>query len=128
MSCTPCTDPCAPAEVLWRISQGSLFLHQLTIVDNRTGRRFDLTGYTVRCQLRRGTFESTTAAVAEATCTVVDAVRGKVQVKLGATVTKGMYDSGVFDVEVSSDIDAEEVYRVYQGRWSTSLEATLDGP
>lgn len=127
MSCEPCTDPCAQQATVWLVKQGALFWHRIKLV-RANGSRFDLTGFTVRCQFRRGTFESTTAAVAEATCTVVDATRGIVDVKLGATITKQMFDFGVFDVEATNDIDPDEVYRFLSGTWTTSLEATLDGP
>lgn len=125
MKCGPCSG--GDNSIMWVIKQGALFLHSFRIVKS-TGAAFDLTGYEVRCQFRRWHFESLTTAVAQATCTIIDAPKGKVELKLGATTTRIMFDRGVFDIEVASLTDPDEVYRVAQGRWSTSLEATLDGP
>lgn len=124
MTCETCVDPCASAEVVWPVRQGALFLRRLRIA-KVSGASFDLTGYAVRCQFRRNHFESNAAAVATPTCTIVDAARGVVDVRLGATATTLLYDGGVFDVEVYDPNDLDVVYRVYQGRWTTDLEATL---
>ena len=126
------TKPCKPCggtgdALLWVVKQGALFWHSFRIVKS-TGAPFDLTGYEVRCQFRRWHFESLTTAIAVATCTIIDAAKGKVELKLGATTTRLMFDRGVFDIEVASLTDPDEVYRVAQGRWSTSLEATTDSP
>lgn len=125
--CGTCLDPCAPAPVVWTVVQGALFLHRLKIVKSN-GASFDLTGFSVRCQFRRNHHESLTLAVANATCTIVNATAGLVDVKLGATITTNMFDGGVFDVEVYDPDDLDTVYRVYQGSWRTSLEATLASP
>lgn len=127
MTCETCEDECSGSEVLWRVKQGALFLHRLKIVRGN-GSSFNLTGYAVRCQFRRNKFESTTLAVANATCTITDAAKGIVEIKLGASTTTNMSDGGVFDVEVYDPDDADVVYRVYEGRWTTSLEATLASP
>lgn len=127
MTCATCSDECSSAtSVEWVIKQGALFRHGLRVVRS-SGGSFNLTGYEVRCQFRRGTFESRTAAIAVATCVVTSAAQGRFTVQLGASVTRGMYDSGVFDIEVYNPLDEDEVYRVYAGTWRVSLEATLDG-
>lgn len=124
MTCETCTDPCSEAEVVWTIEQGAVFSMILRVRNKKTGGAFNLTGYAVRGQLRRQRFESQTLPVATFACTVLDAAKGKVRVRLGASVTTLMFDGGYFDVEVYDPDDLDVVYRVLSGRWITTLEAT----
>ncbi len=121
-SCEPCG--AAKAGKTWLIKQGALFSRLLKIRWKRTGASFNLTGYGVRAYLRRNLFDASEPPLATCTCTIVDAATGQARVRLGATVTRGLYDRGFFDVEVYSLDDPDEVYRVLQGAFTVDLEAT----
>lgn len=122
--------PCGPcgAEgrgVVWKIKQGALLSHRLHVVNALKGTSFDLTGYGVRGYLRHRPFDESYPALAEFVGEVIaPATSGKVRVKLGATVTRRLWDNGFFDVEVYKLDDPDIVYRVYQGRWVVDLEIT----
>lgn len=122
----PACGPCGSASkgLTWKIEQGAYFKRRLKIRKKANGGTFNLTGYAVRCYFRRVKFETSENQVATATCTIVDAAAGRVDVVLGASVTRLMWDSGFFDVEVYSLTDTEEVYRVTQGAWAVDLEVT----
>lgn len=121
--CGPCSAS-ATAGVTWKIEAGAYFKRRLKIRKKATGGTFNLTGYAVRCYFRKVKFEYGENQSATATCTIVDAAAGRVDITLGALTTRGMFDSGFFDVEVYSLTDPEEVYRVHQGAWTVDLEVT----
>lgn len=127
--CTPEQPDCGPCGgedkgVTWKIQQGAYFKRRLKIRKLATGGSFNLTGYGVRCYFRRVKFTTAADQTATATCTIIDAATGRVDVTLGASVTRMMWDTGYFDVEVYKIADAEEVYRVHQGAWAVDLEVT----
>lgn len=122
--------PCGPCSassggVVWTIRQGALLSHRLHVVNTLTGSSFDLTGFGVRGYLRHRPFDESYPALAEFVGEVIaPATKGWLRVKLGATVTRRLYDNGFFDVEVYKLNDPDVVYRVYQGRWTVDLEIT----
>lgn len=119
--CGPCGEK--KRGKVWHIIAGSLFSRILRI-RRKTGGSFDLAGYGVRCYLRKTKYDFSEPPYAEATCEVTDAAKGKVRVRLGASTTRLMVDTGFFDVEVYSKSDPEEVYRVLQGAYEVDLEVT----
>jgi hypothetical protein len=108
----------------WKIQAGAVLKRLLKIRKVSTGGTFNLTGYGVRCYFRKVKYEYGETQAATATCTIVDAAAGRVDIVLGATVTRNMVDTGYWDVEVYKLDDLDEVYRVLQGTYSVDLEVT----
>lgn len=108
----------------WKIQAGAVLKRLLKIRKVSTGGTFNLTGYGVRCYFRKVKYEYGETQAATATCTIVDAAAGRVDIALGATVTRNMVDTGFWDVEVYKLDDLDEVYRVLQGTYSVDLEVT----
>lgn len=121
--CGPCGASAAKGRV-WKIQAGAYFKRSLKIRKVATGGTFNLTGYGVRCYCRKVKYEYGETQAATATCTIIDAVTGRVDITLGATVTRNMVDTGFWDVEVYKLDDPDEVYRVLQGTYSVDLEVT----
>jgi hypothetical protein len=128
--CGKTSAPCGPCGggsggVVWTIKQGALLSHRLHVINKAKGSSFDLTGYGVRGYLRHRPFDESYPALAEFVGEVISpATSGKIRVKLGATVTRRLWDRGYFDVEVYKLDDPDIVYRVYQGQWVVDLEIT----
>lgn len=109
---------------VWRVLAGSLFSHLLRVKRKKTGGSFDLTGYGARCYFRKNRYNFDEPPYATLTCEVVDATKGQVRVKLGATETRRLVDVGYFDVEVYKLDDFDVAYRVLQGEYVVDLEVT----
>lgn len=83
---------------------------------------FDLTGYSVRSQIRR-TYDS--CDVFPFTATIDDVINGNVTLSLPATVSVNMDNTSyVWDMEVYSDTDTGIVYRPVSGTVTVSPEVT----
>lgn len=122
VSCGPCS--ASSGGVTWKIKQGALFSYKLHVINADKGSSFDLTGYGVRGYLRHRPFESDVPLAEFVGEVITPATKGWIRVKLGATVTRGLWDNGFFDVEVYKLDDPDIVYRVYQGKWTVDLEIT----
>lgn len=81
----------------------------------------DLTGYTVRAQLRRRA--SSPEILATFTCVITDAADGRFELSLSAVTTAAIAArAGVYDVELVSP--GGDVYRFLEGAVSISHEVT----
>ena len=94
------------------IDQGSTFKFTIDLEKN-TGSALDLTGYTVRGQLRKS-YTSTTAT--DFTITI-DVANTELDVSLTATQTNALKAGRyVYDIEIEDDSTPAEVTRVQEGQ------------
>jgi len=102
------------------IDQGSDFAIQLTLSED--GSPKNLTGWSARAQMRSKKADAT--LVASFTCTVVDAVGGKIKMELANGVTSaisaGLY---FYDLEIYSSGDVN-VTRLLEGQVTITQEVT----
>lgn len=103
------------------IDQGSTFSISITVSDY-TGSAIDLTGYTLRSQLRKSYHSNTYTSF-----TVVsnDPTDGEITLSLTATQTSALkYGRYVYDVEIVSPAPASEVTRILEGIITVNPEVT----
>ena len=102
------------------IDQGSDFAIELKLTE--TGIPTDLTGYSVRAQMRKKA--SSTAITATFTTSITDAVNGIINMSLSNTITKdikaGTY---YYDLEIFTAADAV-VERLLKGKACVDAEIT----
>ena len=104
------------------IQQGALFEWSVTL-ENPDNTAMDLTGYTVRGQLRR-TFDSTTIDLDLTTAThisITNAAGGIISLTVDAATTATLSGSYKFDIEL---VSGASVYRILQGTMTVSREVT----
>lgn len=80
------------------MDQGTTFNNTLTITDDLTNATVNISGYTVRSQMRRSYYSAN--ATAQIVCTITDAANGSILMSLASSNTSnikaGRY---LFDVE-----------------------------
>jgi len=102
--------------------QGATFSRTLTIKDSNGDAR-DLSDYTARMQVRRRV--SDTATLIELTTEnsrITLNENGQIALNLSATVTSGITDDGVYDLEIIASDGTVE--RVVEGSFVLSREVT----
>lgn len=101
-----------------RIDQGSDFSIQLTVKESGSAK--NLTGYSVRAQLRSSITSSSIAATF--TCTITNAANGVITMGLPASTTTGLSaGSYVYDLEV---VTGSAVQRLIEGTATLRAEVT----
>lgn len=123
-----CSCPTIKSETEWLIKAGARLRHLVRLSHKATGRAFDLTNYTAKCQFRLQQYDYSQPAMWPAIVDIVDAVKGKLRVTLLPTTTKymGGHGSGYFDLEIYSETDPTDIRRPLEGTWSVSLEVTKE--
>ena len=103
------------------IQQGSDYIQKITVKETVSQLPVDITGCTVRGQVR-ATIEDA-SPVASFVATVTDAAGGEFQITLSNTVTAALdFDTGVYDVELV--YPSGVVDRLLQGKAVLSREVT----
>ena len=103
------------------IYQGADFITDFTI-ENDNGTLFDLTGYSVACQIKKHYTSSTSTTVTGAILT--PATAGQIQLSLGNVVTTAMKSGRyVYDVVITSTTGQKT--RVFEGSISVLEGVTL---
>lgn len=93
-----------------QIEAGSTFYNEITVNDG-TGQPKDLNDYTVRAQMRKSYYSTTSV---EFEMTILDALSGKISMGLSATTTSGIRAGRyVYDVEIQSINGV--VTRIFEG-------------
>lgn len=102
------------------IDQGSDFAIELKL--SETGIPTDLTGYSVRAQMRKKA--SSFTATAAFTCNITDAINGIINMSLDNTTTAGI-KAGIYyyDLEIFTAADAF-VERLLKGKATVDAEVT----
>jgi len=102
------------------IDQGSDFAIQLTLSEDNSAK--NLTGYAARAQMRSKKSDASSAA--DFTCTVVDAVLGKIKVSM-ANGTTSQLSPGIYyyDLELFTNEDGN-VTRLIEGQVTVTQEVT----
>ena len=123
-----CSCPTNKSETERMTKAGARLRHLITLRDKRTGKAFDLTNYTAKCQFRLQQYDYSQPAMWPAVVTIIDAAKGKLRVTLNPDTTRymGGHGSGYFDLEIYSGIDATDIRRPLEGTWSVSLEVTKE--
>lgn len=104
------------------IQQGALMEWAISM-KNPDKTAMNLTGYTVRGQLRR-TFDSATVELDLATgshVTISNAAGGIVTLSIAASVTATLSGSYKYDIEL---VNGSDVHRILQGTMTVSREVT----
>lgn len=103
-----------------QLDQGSDFTTNVTVSETGTGEFTDLTGYTVRAQMRK-TYTSQTAYDFEAV--VADAAAGALTITLNAAATAALKPGRyVYDIEIESP--NQKVTRVVEGQIEVTPRVT----
>ena len=94
------------------IDQGATFNSVINLSDDVTNANINVTGYTVKSQMKRSYYSSGPSA--NLTCTITDANNGEITISLTATET-GSINPGryLFDV-ITTDLNSK-VDRVMEG-------------
>ena len=94
------------------LDQGTTFNNIINLSDDITNSNINISGYTVRSQMRRSYYSAN--ATANITCTITNAVQGEITMNMSAGTTAnikaGRY---LFDLETVDDFDT--VSRVLEG-------------
>lgn len=101
--------------------QGSTFQWDITVYDTDGTNPLDLSGYTVRSQLRKR--YSDVAAAATFTITYPNAVKGVVRLSLTAVETAAL-DKGRYFYDVELVDGTGKVVKLYKGNFIVYAEAT----
>jgi hypothetical protein len=103
------------------IDQGTTYNNIITLTDDITNAYINISGYTVRSQMRRSYYSAN--ASANITCTVSDASNGKITMSLTAGQTSNIKPGRyLFDVETVSANNI--VTRVLEGIITITPEIT----
>lgn len=124
-----CKCPSIKSETEWYIKAGARFRVMITLRDAKTGKLFDLTDYTVGSHFRLNQYDYSLPVMWEAVCEIqTPATKGKVMLTLVPQTTKfmGGHGRGFFDVELYHNDDVTDRRRPLEGRWSVSLESTIE--
>lgn len=123
-----CSCPSIKSETEWLIKAGARLRVLVTLRDRKTGKAFDLTNYTAKCEFRLQAYDYSKPAMWPAVCTVVNAAKGQIRVVLTPDTTRymGGHGSGYFDLEIYSGVDPTDIRRPLEGTWSVSLEVTKE--
>lgn len=123
-----CTCPSIKSENEWLIKAGARFRVKITLRDKSTGKAFDLSGYTAAAHFRLVPYDYTLPALWAAEVEILNATKGQLRLTLTPATTKymGGHGSGYFDLELYSETDETDIRRPLQGRWSVSLEVTIE--
>lgn len=103
------------------MDQGTTFRNVINLIDDTTNSYIDVTGYTIRSQMRRSYYSAN--ATANLVCTITDTANGEITMTLAAANTSnikaGRY---LFDLET---IDTNNtVVRVLEGIITVTPEIT----
>lgn len=94
------------------MDQGATFNNVINLTDDVTNRDIDISGYTIRSQMRRSYYSSN--ATVDLTCTITNALQGEVTLSLTpgqtANIKAGRY---LFDVQTIDT--ANNVVRILEG-------------
>lgn len=103
------------------MDKGTSFQNQITLTDDSTNTSINITGYSVRSQMRRSYYSVN--ATANIVCTITDAANGTITMSLGAANTSnikaGRY---VFDLQTTDTVGA--ITRVLEGTITVLPEVT----
>lgn len=103
------------------MDQGATFNDIINITDDVTNANVNISGYSVRSQMRRSFYSSN--ATANLTCTISDAANGEITMTLlaanTANIKPGRY---VFDVEVTNTMN--KISRLIEGIITVSPRVT----
>lgn len=123
-----CSCPSIKSETEWLIKAGARLRVLVTLRDKKTGKAFDITNYTAKCEFRLQAYDYRKPAMWTAVCTVVNAAKGQIRVTLTPDTTRymGGHGSGYFDLEIYSGVDPTDIRRPLEGTWSVSLEVTKE--
>lgn len=103
------------------IDQGTTFSLSITISDF-TDTPIDLTGYTLRSQMRKSYYSNTSTAF---TVTSPNPSNGEILLSLTATQTSALkFGRYVYDIEIVSPAPESEVKRVLEGIVTVNPEVT----
>lgn len=94
------------------IDQGANFNNIITLTDDTSNTAINISGYTVRSQMRRSYYSVNAAA--NIVCTISDAANGQVTMSLGSSNTSNLTPNRyLFDVETETSTGV--VSRVLEG-------------
>lgn len=94
------------------MDQGATFTAVIDLSDDTTNSNINISGYTVRSQMRRSYYSAN--ATANLTCTISDANNGKIVLSLTAGQTANI-KSGRYLFDMETEDDAGVVTRVLEG-------------
>jgi hypothetical protein len=103
------------------IGQGTTWSVTVTYTDV-TGTAIDLTGYSVRAEMKRNFSDSTAAQTI--TCTLTDAENGVITLSLTAAQTKLLSGDYLYDLEIQSAGGA--ISRLLNGTITIDKEVTVE--
>ena len=103
------------------MDQGATFNNTLNITDDLTNATVNISGYTVRSQMRRSYYS--TNATANIVCTVVDAANGAILMSLAAANTSNI-KAGRYLFDVETVDTASVTTRILEGIITVTPEIT----
>jgi hypothetical protein len=103
------------------MDQGATFNNTLNITDDLTNAKVNVSGYTVRSQMRRSYYSAN--ATAQIVCTVTDAANGTILMSLAAANTSNI-KAGRYLFDVETVDTASVTTRILEGIITVTPEIT----
>lgn len=103
------------------MDQGATFNNVINLTDDVTNTYVNVSGYTVRSQMRRSYYS--TNATANLVCTVTDAANGEITMSLGASNTAAI-KAGRYLFDLETIDTSNTVSRVLEGIITVTPEIT----
>lgn len=105
----------ADGDAYLTLHQGATF-QAVFVWQDPNGVPIPLTGLSARLQARRGSQVLLDLGVGSGLTLEPAGATGEIHVRIGATVTAGLAQSGTYELEVFDPLDTDEVHRLVKGR------------
>jgi hypothetical protein len=104
------------------MDQGATFSNVINLTDDVTNDVINITGYTVRSQMRRSYYSTNPSA--NITCTITNAANGEVTLTLPATATANL-KAGRYLFDVQTIDTSNNVVRILEGIMTVTPRITI---